>query len=249
MKGVKLMKSNSKVVLIISIALVISSLILGVFFYQAQKETNTLKVVGLASEEFTADRVKWNITIEEEISGDNLKKGYLKLQDSTNKLQAVLKEIGIKGENINRKPVNVYKEYDYVNENGINNRVFKGYKLKQDFYVISDKVDQIEELNFDPIKLLDKGVIIQNSNLQYFYSNIDQLKKDIISEAMVNAKERANRILDNTDLSLGKTLSIKSGVFQITEPYSTNVSSGGVYNTSTKDKEIRVTVHAVFEIN
>ncbi|PRX21672.1 hypothetical protein BX659_13114 [Orenia metallireducens] len=243
------MTENTKIVFVVSIGLIVSSLILGIFFYQAQKEVNTIKVVGLASRAFVADRVKWNITIEEEISEDNLKKGYLQLKDSTDKLKAELKAIDIKQEDINIKPVNVYKEYDYINEKGRSSKVFRGYRLQQHFYVISDKVEEIEELNFDPIKLLDKGVIIENSNLQYFYSKIDQLKKDIISEAMVNAKERANKILENTDLSLGKTVSIKSGVFQITEPYSTNVSSGGVYNTSTKHKEIRVTVHAVFEID
>jgi hypothetical protein len=38
-------------------------------------------------------------------------------------------------------------------------------------------------------------------------------------------------------------------VFQITEPYSTEVSGFGVHNTATRQKEITVTVHASFALH
>ena len=41
----------------------------------------------------------------------------------------------------------------------------------------------------------------------------------------------------------------RAGVFQITEPYSTEVSGMGMYNTSTRRKEITVTVHASFALD
>ena len=41
-------------------------------------------------------------------------------------------------------------------------------------------------------------------------------------------------------------MAARAGVFQITEPYSTEVSDYGVHNTSTRVKEITVTVHATF---
>ncbi|CCU78849.1 hypothetical protein HSACCH_00942 [Halanaerobium saccharolyticum subsp. saccharolyticum DSM 6643] len=42
---------------------------------------------------------------------------------------------------------------------------------------------------------------------------------------------------------------MRSGIFQITEPYSTDASSMDIYNTSSRDKEISVTAHLVFSIN
>jgi hypothetical protein len=42
-------------------------------------------------------------------------------------------------------------------------------------------------------------------------------------------------------------ISGRAGVFQINEPYSTDVAASGMYSTSTKAKEISVIVHAVFE--
>ncbi|MCL7972923.1 MAG: SIMPL domain-containing protein, partial [marine benthic group bacterium] len=43
--------------------------------------------------------------------------------------------------------------------------------------------------------------------------------------------------------------SARAGVFQITEPFSTDVAAYGIYDTSSRKKEIRVTVHAVFVIH
>jgi hypothetical protein len=43
-------------------------------------------------------------------------------------------------------------------------------------------------------------------------------------------------------------ISAKAGVFQIIEPYSTEVESYGMYNTSSRKKDITVTVHAQFLI-
>ena len=43
--------------------------------------------------------------------------------------------------------------------------------------------------------------------------------------------------------------SARSGVFQITEPFSTEMADYGVHNTSTRSKEITVTVHATFEVD
>jgi hypothetical protein len=42
--------------------------------------------------------------------------------------------------------------------------------------------------------------------------------------------------------------SARVGVFQITEPYSTEVSDYGVFNTATKDKDITVTMNVVFRL-
>jgi hypothetical protein len=47
---------------------------------------------------------------------------------------------------------------------------------------------------------------------------------------------------------LGKLREARAGVFQITEPYSTEVSDYGIYNTGTKQKSISVTLTAYFNL-
>ncbi|WP_232502671.1 hypothetical protein [Candidatus Cloacimonas acidaminovorans] len=47
---------------------------------------------------------------------------------------------------------------------------------------------------------------------------------------------------------MGKLREARAGVFQITEPYSTEVSDYGIYNTSTRSKSISVTLTAIFKL-
>lgn len=234
------MKSQLKIATIVGLALVLSATILGVFFYQARQPQHTASVTGSASAEFEADTVKWSITLRETATPNQIKEGYLRLEESTKKLLSELQSKGITKNDITVKPINAYKEYD--------NTGFSGYNLEQSIMVISTDIDKIESWALSPSGLLESGIIIQYSNLEYFYSDIDNLKKDLISDATVNARDRAQKMLVNTDLTLGKIRSIRSGVFQITEPYSTMVSSSGIYDTSTRDKQISITVHAVFEL-
>ena len=227
-----LLKSQLKIATIVGLALVLSATILGVFFYQARQPQHTASVTGSASAEFEADTVKWSITLRETATPNQIKEGYLRLEESTKKLLSELQSKGITKNDIT------------VNDN----TGFSGYNLEQSIMVISTDIDKIESWALSPSGLLESGIIIQYSNLEYFYSDIDNLKKDLISDATVNARDRAQKMLVNTDLTLGKIRSIRSGVFQITEPYSTMVSSSGIYDTSTRDKQISITVHAVFEL-
>ncbi|HPQ11473.1 MAG TPA: SIMPL domain-containing protein, partial [Bacillota bacterium] len=121
-------------------------------------------------------------------------------------------------------------------------------RFQQTVIVVTDELDVVEELAFNPVQLLEANVNIMNSNVEFYYSKIDELKKELVSLATRNAKERAEKMLEQTDVKLGKLISVRSGVFQITEPYSTEVSSLGIYDTSTRKKQISVTASAVFAI-
>lgn len=239
------MKNNLKGYIIITVGIVIAAIILGSFFFQAQKTRNTINVVGIATKQFEADTIKWRITLEENVNPEQLKMGYVKINEQYKKLMQELKDKGISVDNVNKSPVTSYEQYNYTPDN---ERKLVAYRIQQSLYIITDKIEEIEELAYNPLVLLDKDIIIKNTDLQYYSSRIDQYKKEIIADAAANAGERAEKMLANTDVKVGKMLSINSGVFQITEPYSTRVSSGGIYDTSTRKKQIRVTVHAVFEI-
>ena len=63
-----------------------------------------------------------------------------------------------------------------------------------------------------------------------------------------DAKERASAMLKATHNKVGKIQSVKMGVFQITEPDSTNVSDMGINDTSTIDKKVTAVANVVFKI-
>lgn len=239
---------ENKTYYILTAGLIIAAFILGSFFYQAVKDQNTIKVVGVSKRAFTADKLKWALTFETKVDKDQLDQGYLEMKKKLNAFKKEINTEAIETEQFNVQPITVNKEFNYLTKNGTSQRVFTGYTLKQYLFLITDDIQAVENLVLDPLKLYNKDIRITGSNLEYFYSEIDQLKKEIIAEATVNARARAEKMLENTDLKLDKVISMKSGIFQITEPYSTNTSSLGVYNTSSKNKEISVTAHALFSI-
>ena len=43
------------------------------------------------------------------------------------------------------------------------------------------------------------------------------IKKEQVGEATKNARQRAEKMVEQTDVKVGKIVSVRSGVFQITE--------------------------------
>ena len=225
--------------LVLGLSIVIAALIFGFFFYQTRASRDYVQVVGAATEGFESDIVKWNITFEENTDLVNMRDGYRNIQDKRDRLINILNNKGISEEDININPISTLKRWDRNGE-------VVGYELNQSLFIISYEVEEIENLALTPDELLDQDIFFQVSSLEYFYSEIDTLKKDLLALATKNARERAEKILQESNHQPGKMIWSQAGVFQIIEPYSTEVQSYGMYNTSSRKKEIKVTVHAQF---
>jgi hypothetical protein len=84
--------------------------------------------------------------------------------------------------------------------------------------------------------------------MEFFSTEIEEIKKQLLGKATKNAFERAEEITSTTDLTVDQLISARAGVFQITEPYSTEVAGYGIHNTSSARKNIKVTVSAEFTL-
>jgi len=84
--------------------------------------------------------------------------------------------------------------------------------------------------------------------MEFFSTEIEEIKKQLLAKATQNAFERAEEIISATDLKIDKLISARVGVFQITEPYSTEVAGYGIHNTTSSKKNIKVTVSAEFTL-
>ncbi|HQB98599.1 MAG TPA: SIMPL domain-containing protein, partial [Candidatus Cloacimonadota bacterium] len=61
----------------------------------------------------------------------------------------------------------------------------------------------------------------QNSRLEYLYTKLPDLKKELLAAATEDALARAKEISGSANSKLGKMREARAGVFQITEPFST----------------------------
>ena len=65
---------------------------------------------------------------------------------------------------------------------------------------------------------------------------------DLLADATDDGFQRARLMADNSGGKVGKLVEAQQGIFQITEPDSTRVSSYGIYDTGTIEKDIKAVV-------
>ena len=232
---------STRQAIILSLGMAAASAIFGILFIQARTPERTVQVVGFATRQFGTDMVKMKLNILRRSQGNDVGRAYEALRENMTLIQRRLEAIGIDGGDITVSPPASMEIY---NRDGIADQ----YNIAQDIYVVTDKVQEVEKLVLAPAEFLAKGNLLRNSQLEYFYSGVEELKYELLSAASADARRRAESIAAASGLNVGAIRQARSGVFQITEPYSTEVQSYGVYNTASPDKQIRVTVHVTFEL-
>ncbi len=139
------------------------------------------------------------------------------------------------------KGVKIGKQYD-------RERQPTGFILTQQLKLELDDVDRIRKLSLDASSLIEKGVEFTSHNPRYLFTGLDTLKLEMIRAATENAKSRAQQLAETTGNQVGAPTSASVGVFQIRPLHSQEVSSFGISDVSSIDKEIVCTVHISFLI-
>lgn len=225
---------------ILGISIILAFGLWGWFFMQSRSQQQTVRVVGYGIEEFDSDIVKWSVSFSERVSLNGTREGYRTMAQKLENFRQLWDETGIEASEYKVFPVNVNREY------GQGGHI--GYTLDQRVYIVSNEIEKIEELAIDPALFVDGGVTFDNSTMEFYSSEIEEIKKRLLGKATQNAYERAEEITSTTDLKVDKLISARAGVFQITEPYSTEVAGYGMYNTSSARKSIKVTITAEFTL-
>lgn len=219
---------------------ILAAVVFGLFFRAARAERDTVQVTGAATERFESDVVKWSISISRQVPLDGVSRGYIALREDRTRVLERLSSAGISAESVSVQPVTANPRWDQFGSQ-------TGFSLDQGLTVVAENGGrELEEVALDPGPLFESGVVLQFSRLEYFFSGIDELKHSLLGKATEDARRRAEEIAGGSGLSIDRIAAARAGVFQITEPYSTEVSDYGVHNTTTRTKEITVTVHATF---
>ena len=98
-------------------------------------------------------------------------------------------------------------------------------------------------------KLLGQGVMVKPSSPKFTFTKLAGKRIDMLAKATKDARIRAEAIVRETGSELGKVKKVNTGVFQITVPNSTRVSSWGSYDTTTIRKDITAVMGVTFEVN
>ncbi len=236
------MKSNISAI-VFSIAIVASSIIIGVSYLKKSITPGTIDVTGLGNKDFISDLIVWEGEFTE--TNLNLQKAYSDLEKDKKIVQNYLKSNGVSEGEIVFKAIGTRKNTrsKYSESGKYMGDEFLGYTLSQSIIIESMEVEKIEKLSREITELINKGVQFYSEAPRYYYTKLADLKIEMISKATEDARLRAEKIAENSGGKLGDLISAKMGIFQITGQNSKEEYSwGGTFNTSSKKKTASITI-------
>jgi len=230
----------------LALGLVMSSIIFGWFYSKTRKGDEAITVTGSAKKRIKSDLVVWTAGVSSQ--GPALTDAYSGLSDSIPRIKQYLIGRGIaEGQmTVSAISTTTMKRQD---ENGNETSEITGYSLRQQIEVRSNEVEKIAQIARESTELINQGILIESNAPQYYYTQIGDLKIEMLGEAAKDAKARAERIAASTGNSAGTVRSAKMGVLQITAADSTDVSDYGVYDTTTIDKDMTAVVNISFAVD
>ncbi len=232
--------------LILGICLVIAALVGGVFISKIKGDADTITSTGSAKVRVTSDSAKFTGSVVRTASEFDLKGGYAAVASDVKTIEAFLKEKGLTTEEYSIQPVSVNEVYQYGE--GAQNQP-KRYEFRQAIDINSKEIAKVEDVANSISSLVNKNVLFQSYGIQYLYSGLAEKRIELLGGAIQDAKARASEIAKSSGGSIGKLKSSTGGVVQVLSPNSIDVSDYGSYDTSTKEKDISVTVRATFALN
>lgn len=222
---------------------------------KAVGQNNTISVTGTAERMVESDAGKWTFVITKQADPSQLSYASSELRAQQAIVSKYLISKSVDEKQITVQPIVsnvVCQSQNQVMYDASGRQQCSGsytYTLTQTVIVESEDVNLVKDLSLNaPQALSPRGVAIQTTQVDFFYTKLNDLRVDLLEEAAKNAKERAGAIAKSTGDSIGGVRNASQGVFQVTQKNSTDVSDYGSYDTSTIEKKVTAVVRASFEV-
>jgi hypothetical protein len=243
------MIKNNIGIIVIGLAAIISSIIIGNAYKYKFKTVETISVTGLADKDFESDQIIWNGNFSRKSL--DLKSAYADVKKDELKIKTYLQSKGIDEKEMIFSAISITKEFDskYATDGRQIENNFSGYLLSQTVTVDSKNLNKVEKISREVTELIEDGIELNSSAPSYYYSKLSELKLDLLAKAAADAKLRAETMAKNSGGSLGDIKKCNMGVFQITgQDSNEDYSYGGAFNTSSRNKKASITVKTEYGV-
>ncbi len=214
-------QNNKTFPVILGAALIISFSVFGLFYYSAQSvDKDLLSVTGSTKTRVTSDSVKLIIVLFRTVPASNIASGNASIARDLNLVNGLLSENAVSS-GITVSPV--FMDQYYGEKIGGEN----SFHLRQTVTVESGDIDKITKLSKSIPDLAGQGAVVSVQSLEYYYSKLPELRVSLLSDAVKDAKARADKIAESTGRKVGKIRSASIGVVQVIAPNSVDISDYG----------------------
>jgi hypothetical protein len=235
--------------IIYAAAIVLSAWFIKDAVIERNKANNSIEVTGLGEQDFTSDLIVWEGYFERE--NKDLKTAYTQIEQDRLNIEKYLQQKGISKESVVFNSVNTRENSRaiYSNQGQYVGQEFVGYILNQAVIIESKEVEKVEKLSREITELLQQGIPFYSLAPRYYYTQLADLKQQMIAQATEDAHTRAKNIAEKSGAILGDLQNAKMGIFQITGQNSgEDYTWGGAYNTAAKNKTASITMKLTYRV-
>lgn len=242
---------------ILALGVIVATTVFTAAYHNVRQDKRSIDISGSAERVVASDTAKWSVSISRQADALGLKDAANQLTIDGRTVKDHLQKNGLKAEEITLQPPSITPVCDGQNSLSYDrsgtpycasSRLI-GYALQQTMVVESLQVDKLTTLSQTAFSALaEQGIVLTSTGMEYYIKNLNEVKMQLLSDATKNAKERAEKILQGTDASIGELRSASVGVFQVTAVNSTEISDYGAYDTSANQKKVTSIVRATFAL-
>lgn len=235
---------------VLGIAFIIGIFIAGRAYKYRSISKETITVTGSAEKDFVSDLIVWTGSYSRK--SVDLKAAYAQLKVDEGVIKKYLLSKGVQDGEMVFSSVNIIKEFTYPTDaNGRSlGQQFSGYSLMQNVRIESSNVDKINAISREATELIQQGIEFNSAAPLFYYTQLTQVKMDLLAKASADGKKRAGIIANNSGSSLGKLRKANLGVFQITgKNTDEDYSYGGTFNTTSRNKTGSITIRMEFAVD
>jgi len=223
------------------------AVVYGAIIVTSNLSKDNISVTGSAYEIVESNSASWTFRIETKNSDKSAAYKQLKAQNPM--VIKYLKDNGIKEKQIEISAPTSYETYKTNPKTGYTTNDIAFYNFSQSVKISSNDVNKIKFISTDIQKLLEQNINVDSDTQpEYQYSKISDLKVKLLEKATKDAKNRAKSMLKSNHNKVGKIRSAQMGVFQITPVDSTSVSDSGINDLTSIEKKVTAVANVVFAI-
>jgi len=226
----------------IAIAVVLTAHIFAGTIHDVRHSRDTLSVTGSARVPIDADLVRWSLTVAPRASSAARAARRLRLESGY--VRNFLRNAGIPSDVISLSVV----RSEVIVTRLPHRRTRTTYAVSQELEVSTRRIDVVEQVATRLGELIERGIEVSASPLQYLSTELTRAKLDALAAATGEARRRAEILVHGLGGKLGRMRSSSQGVFQVTPRDSTDVSDYGINDTSSREKDVNAVVSATFDV-
>jgi hypothetical protein len=223
--------------------IILVALIAAYTAYDIKLAQDSVEVTGSAKESVVSDTARWVINLDTKTGVGDQQAGYARLEAATTKITQYLSAHEFT--DFETPAINSSPNYTYP-QNG--EPMQTGFTVNRQIIVRSNNIDATSALANTIEPFVGPGYNVTTQSVELTFSKLDDMRVKLLSEALTDAKARAEAIAKESGRAIGALRSASSGVVQVLPQGGVDISDYGMYDTQSKNKDIMVTVRATFEL-